>query len=358
MAPKISENFFGPSPSVFIGDFGYPNVFAGPLGALEERDDIDNPVLWIKKDYSDIIELRSLMIRSKKQQSIFLDNKFRHDMMDLSMAMNSPDIEVGFKKKPSLNISFFSHSQPMGPTGDIEKFRVAENPKIPRQIESIVQDDLKANESVFSLYNEGMDVYKITSILSSGALGLKRRLVPTRWSITAADDMIAKSLLKEIREFREIDDILVFESDHLDNHFLIMLMPGAWEFENFEAWPRGSFWSPDGIEQEYEPFAGRKAYAEKQAGGYYASRLAVAEYLHKIRRQSRVLAIREVREGYSVPLGVWQVRENVRDALRREPQKFQEMKSAVAYITPKLRHPFSEYKKRSAYFKQARLTNY
>jgi DNA repair protein NreA len=235
MAPKVGENFFGPSPSVFIGHYGYPNVFAGPLGALEERQEIDDPSQWIKKDYAEIIELRSLMIRSKQAQNIFSADRFTHDMQDISLATNSPDIEVGFKKKPLLKFSVSQYTQPMGPTGMIDKFKVVENPKIPNFVEAVVTDDLKANDSAVSLYSKGIDVYKITTILSAGTLGIKKKLVPTRWSITATDDIIAKNLIKDIREFRQIDDILVFESQHLDNHFLIFLMPGSWEFENFEA---------------------------------------------------------------------------------------------------------------------------
>jgi hypothetical protein len=361
MAPKISEHFFGPSPSVFVGHFGYPNVFAGPLGALEEREDIDDPSQWIKKDYADIIELRSLLIRSKKQQSVFSSGRFVRDIQDLSLAVNSPDIEVGFRKKPLLRMSFSQYSQPMGPAGTIKNFHVVENPKIPEFVGSVVGDEMKASDSAVSLYDKGLDVYKITTILSSGSLGINKKLVPTRWSITATDDIIAKSLLKGIREFRQLDGFQVFESFHLDNHFLIILMPGAWEFENFEAWSKGSYWSSGNrvsIEEEYEPFEGRKSYAEKQAGGYYASRLAISEHLHRIKKQASVLAIREIYEGYSVPLGVWQVRENVREAFKEDPKKFQNLDSAIKYASTRLRYPFSEYRKKSVLLNQSKLTNY
>jgi DNA repair protein NreA len=356
MAPKISESFFGPSPSVFVGHFGYPNVFAGPLGALEERQDIDSPANWLGKSYADIIELRSLLVRTKQKQSIFSRDRFTSDIQDLSMAINSPDIEVGFKKKPQLKISFSNFNLPMGPAGMIDSFKVVENPKIPQSVEYIAKDDLKAAQSAFSLYDKGLDVYKITTILSSGTLGIKKKLVPTRWSITATDDIIGKSLLSSVREFRQLDDFLVFESERLDNHFVILLMPGAWEFENFEAWAQGQ--NDVMLGEEYEPFEGRKEYAMNQAGGYYASRLAIIEHLYKMKRQARVLAVREISEGYSVPLGVWQVRENVRSAMARGPIRFQSLAESLQYMKAKLRWPLDRYLKKSRMLAQKKITDW
>ncbi len=361
MAPKLGESFFGPSPSVFVGHFGYPNVNVGPMGALEERDSIDDPSKWIKKGYADIIELRSLLIRSKQKQNIFSTGRFIGDVQDISLATNNPDIEVGFKKKPLMKISFSQYTQPMGPTGTIEKFRLAENPKIPKYADSVVGDEMRAADASFLLYNKGLDVYKITTILSAGTLGIDKKLVPTRWSITATDDIIAKHLLNEIRGYRQIESVQVFESQNLDNHYLIFLIPGAWEFENFEAWSKGSYWMfSDGavaIEEEYEPFEGRKSYAEKQAGGYYASRLGIAEHLHRIKRQARVLAIREIYEGYSIPLGVWVVREGVRDAFKQE-SKFATLKEAFSYAATRLKWPLQQYIRKSRMLQQRKLLDF
>ncbi len=362
MAPRLGENFFGPSPSVFVGHFGYPNVNVGPMGMLEERPEIDNPASWINKGYAEIIELRSLLVRSKQKQSIFSTERFASDVRDIAMAVNSPDIEIGFKKKPLLKVSFSRFTQPMGPTGTIDTFRLAENPKIPEYMERAAQGDVKASDSAFTLYSKGADVYKITTVLSAGTLGIDKKLVPTRWSITATDDIIAKKFIADIRSFRELEQVRVFESHNLDNKFLIFLIPGRWEFENFEAWSRGSYWmftqDAVNIEEEYEPFEGRKSYADKQAGGYYASRLGIAEYLHRIKRQARVLAVREIYEGYSVPLGVWVVRENVRNAFAREGKKFVTLAEALAYAKTRLRWPLQEYVKRSRLLQQRRLSDF
>src|SRR5215218_11442431 len=52
------------------------------------------------------------------------------------------------------------------------------------------------------------------------------------------------------------------------------------------------------------------------AGAYFAAKLAMLEYLTDKRRKCSVLVFREIRPEYLVPLGVWQIREGIRDALR------------------------------------------
>jgi hypothetical protein len=66
---------------------------------------------------------------------------------------------------------------------------------------------------------------------------------------------------------------------------------------------------------DYEFYEGRKKYASNITGAYYAARKEVCEYLYRIGRQARVLIFREVRGGYVVPLGVWVIRETVKNAM-------------------------------------------
>ena len=55
------------------------------------------------------------------------------------------------------------------------------------------------------LYNSGIEISKIQKCFSIGMLGKKRKLVPTKWSITATDDIISKSIVEEILENSLID---------------------------------------------------------------------------------------------------------------------------------------------------------
>ena len=360
----ISKDFFGPSMNVFVGRIGYPNIGIGPLAAIETKPDMDSPGSWFGRDYGEIIEMRSLMLRSRNKQNIFNRSKFIDEMQELALAKKPTDVEMGFKKRPVYKVSFSDMFQPMGPTATLEKMKIAENTKIDPRVEYIARDELKASQASFMLYSRNQDVYKITTILSSGVFGMneRRKLVPTRWSITATDDIIAKELLKRIRTYPSINEFRVYSSRYLDNHFQILLIPGNWEYENFEAWAPGSTWA-QGLKQmqiveEYEPFRGRTKYADKEGGGYYAARLGVIEGLRKIRRQARVVVFREIYEGYTVPMGVWVVRETARNAFDTKPMKFSAFQEALDHINSKLRLSMNDYIKRSNILKQRRISDW
>lgn len=361
---RVSTEFFGPNYNVFVGRIGYPRVGIGPLAAMEKKDGIDSPSSWFGMEYSRIVEMRSMMIRSRQNENIFSRSRFIQENQELAMASRPTDIEMKFKSKPVYRVSFSDVNQPMGPTATLQKLRIAENVKIRPAVEKVVRDELKAREAGNLLYRKGLDVYKITSILSSGALGMgeRKKLVPTRWSITATDDMVGKELMEKIRTYPSINEFLVFEARYLDNHFVIMLMPGSWEFENFEAWAPGSTWSrgmkDTQVIGEYEPFRGRTEYADKQAGGYYAARIAVCEYLESIKRQARAFSIREIYEGYTIPLGVWVVRETARNAFRNPGSRFPNRKEALDHMGSRLKLGIRGYTSKSVIMRQKRLWDF
>jgi hypothetical protein len=231
-------------------------------------------------------------------------------------------------------------------------------------VDSLVNDGTKAVDAAMELYENKYDVYYLTSVLSSGALGFheRKKLVPTRWSITAVDDMISKGLMEEIRRFPEINEFQVYENTYLENHFEVLMLPGRWEYEQFEAWAPKTLWTlafdKPVIQEEYEPFDGRTEYAFKEGGGYYAGRFAVTEALYRMRRQARVIIFREIYEGYIMPVGVWEVRENARKALEKRPKRFGSLKDALDDIKTRLRNPIEEYLKKSELLKQRKLVDY
>ncbi len=358
---RLSKDFFGPAVSVFVGRHGYPDVFAGPVAATSEHALIDNPENLFGMNYSDIISIRSATLRSKDRQNVFSKSRFAEKIQELAIASKPTDIEMVFRKEPVYSMVFSDILQPMGPSVEIKKLELASNPIIPRKTDYILSDELPATQSGFLLYQNGYDVHKLSAILSSGLLGLKKKMVPTRWSVTAADDMIAKQLMEKIRDSVIINNYIVCESQYLDNHFVMLLMPGSWEFENFEAWSPGSFWSSGlksvEISEEYESFTGRKDYADKQVGGYYASRLAAAEGLYDMKRQARVIVFREIYEGYIIPLGVWVVRETARHAFENM-KSFGSLNEALDHIKSRLRVPLNEYLKKSRILGQKRIVDF
>ncbi len=244
-------------------------------------------------------------------------------------------------------------------SGLIKKFKLVDNPKIEQKIYKIVNDEITANHTCVKLYNLNLEQSRISRILSSGILGINKKLVPTRWSITAVDDILGKNLMEEIRNYDLINDYLVFENEYMHNRFFIILMPDKWEFEQIESWFPQTLWNPSqepSLSVEYEFHKGRKKYAIKQSGGYYAARFAALDYLYKIRRQAKVLMIREVYPGYDIPLGVWVVRETTKQAFKNKPIKFNSLEEVFKNL--KTRFSPEKYKFASEILKQKRIIDF
>ena len=100
---------------------------------------------------------------------------------------------------------------------------------------------------------------------------------------------------------------------------------------------KGSYWSPQDVTlNDWEPFEGRKTYADNITGGYYAARLAVLEHLHRRRRSAKVLIYREISPEYWAPLGVWVVRETARNAMKKQALRFSSLDEAINEITSRV----------------------
>ena len=359
-----SEDIAGASPpSVFIGRIGYPYVYAGPLvpPVNEDTSLFDLPEMWFGKTIDEIVGFRSLLIRGKHRvhvQKFEEAGKIVEQTRELALAENSVDIELNLAKKPRGFIFLDDNVQPFGPSAPIRDLHLG-NARFDMRIEKAYYDtDLKATPAVLELYSKGVMVTKIQRAFSVGAFGQekKRQLVPTRWSITAVDDIISKDLMEKVKTFPEISEYRVYESNYLDNVFEVLMIPSAWSYEAMEAWYPGTVWNPNGktvaIFSDHEGHDGRTTYA--QIGGcYYSARLAVCEQLIRERRQATVIVLREARPGYIMPVGVWQVRENVRNAMRQKPLTFRSLDEALKRIASKFQIPLQRWIAQSELLKDA-----
>jgi len=136
----------------------------------------------------------------------------------------------------------------------------------------------------------------------------------------------------------------------------VLMMPGAWSYEAMEAWYPGTVWNPTGrsivLFSDWEGFEGRTTYASI-GGCYYAARVAVGETLVKERRQAVVVVLREVHLGYIMPVGVWQVRENVRNAVKQAPLRYNTLEEALARIASRFQIPLERWIGRSKLLQDA-----
>jgi len=71
------------------------------------------------------------------------------------------------------------------------------------------------------------------------------------------------------------------------------------------------------------------------AGAYFAAKLGVSEYLLKNKIQAGVLIFREIRQEYAIPVGVWQIREGIREAMKQKPQIISDYNQALKVASAK-----------------------
>ncbi len=338
-----ATEFTGSSPpSVFVGRFGYPYVHIGPMvpPMIGDTGIMDAPEFWLDKPVDSIVNYRYSLIRGSTRMQI--DSAKRggrliENLQELSMGSTPTDTNVEFLRPPRETVTFDDNSQPFGPSAPLKRFDLS-SIKVEQRVEKAHYDrDLKANDAVYMLYNSGLEVSRIQRAFSTGVFGIlkNRRLVPTRWSITAIDSILSKKMIEEIKGLETIDKHLVYVHSHLHNFFAAILMPRKWSFEWMEAWFPGTFWnmgrSEPAVEGDYEGYYGRTTYPSI-GGCYFACRLAVLECLRKMRRQASVLVVREIMPSFPLPLGVWFVRENVRSMLSSHSAVFEDLKSSLMYL--------------------------
>ena len=344
---ELKEDFSSLSPpGIFVGSkLKYPSVNIGILSPPEEVQDswiYNTEKFWSEANYSikQILSLRSALINSRFEANVLearTSNKFIETSQEIGMASKPVDVEIELAKKPSIKLSFNNITSPLNIAAQLKKIKVTENISIPKIVDKTINYvDLEAGNAIDYLYSKDFDNQYITQLLSIGLLGLKnnRRVVPTKWAITAIDDTIAKKLIQELKTFNTIDNYQLFYGSYLGNYYVIMLFPDILEYELFETYLPRSSWNPSDkpkISTDYEFYFGRKQYAQSTAGGYYAARLPIFERLKVIKRQASILALRFETPEYWAQLGVWVVRQAGRKTMNNKPLTFTSKEAMLDY---------------------------
>jgi len=340
----IKENFATETVSPFIGRYGYPEINIGILAPPEETQDTwlyDAPKYWAVHNFQipKIVDFRSSLINSRNKINIKGRNKFLELNQEVSMASKPVDVDINLKDKPHFRVNYDNLIAPTGPYAELKKIKLTENPKIHTKVQKVHYDtDLKANDALIYLYENKFDENFLSKILSVGNLGIgkNRKLVPTRWSITATDDALGKHLLNEVKKYNEIN-YSAFFGNYLGNYYLILCFPDVWSYELFEMHVS----NPANFMTDYEPYEGRKYYAEETAGGYYTVRLASLEKLNEMKKQGSVLALRFVTGDYTLPLGVWVTREAARKSMQSKRIEFSSKELMMDYAKKLIKKKFN-----------------
>ncbi len=366
------------SPSIFVGRANYPQVSTGILSPVGHEDDaakFETSGAWYDEGLGigDVFERRTGLLNSSRSADVDVHDAwdgFLGTQREVAIADRPVSVEIGLDDRPEIDFDVGREdiATPTGPRAQARRADLTENPHVPRPVEKTLEDDdWGAQGAMNYLYRRGFDVYEINTILSAGALGQaqNRRLVPTRWSITAVDDTVSKYLRGTLRDAQSVDSVEIHRNEYLGNAFWVILAPGDWEFELVEMKAPGSVWNPDPeagmwLAADREGYDGRTGYVDETAGAYYATRLAVLDHLADRGRQAKVLVLRHVSEDYWGPVGVWQVREAVRNAFDDEHAEEDSFAGAVRGVVDHLPVSMADLRRKSTMVSglQANLTDF
>jgi hypothetical protein len=352
-------------PSVFVGRYGYPKVKAGPMMPPIHGDTtiLDKPEMWLGKSLEEIVNYRLSLVRGVSTVNVHnISEKYVESLQEVAMTNKSVESEATFEKVPitdleqEKDLGLDTDSVSFGPVAPLKSFRTSSSISVDQRIEDIYYDkDLSAAQGIINLYQDGVEISSIHRVLSIGMLGLQknRRLVPTRWSISATDDVISADLIKKIETFSIIDLFKVYKYAHLGNYYSIILIPDEiWSFEMQEAWYDNNSGNMQ-VGVDFENANGLDHYPSI-AGAYFAARLSVAEYLFKAKRKAAALVLREIHSEYVMPVGVWQVREGIRRAFEGQAEELENFEQALSFACIGLSLSKNEWKRKSKMYRSKR----
>jgi hypothetical protein len=369
---KFSSNIIDGSspPSIFVGQFGYPQVRIGPMIPPYHGDTsiLDRPEMWIGKSLEDIVNFRINLLKGTVVHNVNdMSGEYIESLQEMALSKKAVESIVTFKKIPSLYLNEMSLSKneseeiPTIFSAPVSDFKIVPSTTDRKIEKNYYDDDLYASDAIIDLYDNDVAVSHISKVLSMGMLGRKknRKLVPTKWSITAADDILSLYLLNKIKDNAILDNYLVFDFNHLANYYSVIFIPDEiWSFEMIESWIDNDGRVHTGSDYEI----GKKIdHYPSIAGAYFAARLSVAEYLFRKRKKASVLILREIRPEYFMSLGVWQVREGLRECLKSKAILFETFDSALNYAISKTSLSKIEWIKNSSLIrnkKQKRISDY
>ena len=205
---KLKKEVEAPSPPNFLISWkSYPRVAIGPNLSLK----------GIPKDaygltLEEFVSVRANQLRTFQMKGI-------RTKEETALSVKPVNFDVKLKSITGQS------SDPRGIVAMIDKITPGDV-KVPGKIYSLVDNyDIKAKDALLKIKNYGFEY--MVQTLSTGNLGIptQRKLVPTRWAITAVDSILAKDYFVKIRSKPQLQNFELYQIEHWDNHFLIILLP-------------------------------------------------------------------------------------------------------------------------------------
>ena len=304
-----AEVFGSSPPAAVVGEYGWPQVavYIGepPEVFGEEAKRYEDPSLLWGLPLEEIARLRSYVTFGVRRAETPWE---LGELPYVAVSARPVDVEMKLAKPPAPQVRFDLREKPMGPRAPLERARVVENPVVPRQLDRLIAEDVAAGEAVVELYSKGVDLYIIQRAFALGLLGARhrRRLVPSRWGITAVDVAVGDWLASRVRDLPEVPQTLYGYGEYLDNRYLVAVVPGPLRFAYLERWQSGGGVAEILVREDV------RGVRSTMDGGFEAARVAVLEKLASMGRRGSVGIVRLIGERYFVSVGNWQIRETLR----------------------------------------------
>ena len=314
MPTKEIEGFGG---SAIVGEKNYPNLKVHNISNSNFESSFFNTNEIVKKDYNDILKLkaRNILGSTEEAHKRKVDSRINTELQDVYKSKKAVEFNSEFEKELQFDKVLVNKvSGIVGSRNPLLTLEATENTSTSKNIEKFTTGDVKSREAIISLYEKGTNENQIINLLALGTLGIQsnKRLVPTKWSISAYDQTIEKYLHKKLLKYRVLNEFEVYEYHDKGNYFVEILIPDSFQGEVVEAFT--GF-----VERDYVGLDNKLNKPEPEtSGGFYATKIAIFEHLEERKRQAAFVSLRLI-SGYDIPLGVVFVRECVREALKKKP---------------------------------------
>lgn len=339
---KPTKEIEGYGSAPIVGEKNYPFVATHSVSNENKKNSFFNTSEIVKRDYSEIIKLKAKNILGSTDKNYIkkTNTKITEELRDIYKAKKPIEFNSKFEKELKFDKVLISKvSGIVGSKNELLNINANENTQTSKQIEKYTVNDIKSKEAIINLYERGTNENQIINLLALGSFGIEinKKLVPTKWAISAYDQTIERYLFDNyLRKNKIIENYEIYHKSDKGNEFVIILLPQTITGEVVESFPGA-------VERDYFDYKNKLDNKEPQtSGGYYATKIAIFEHLKQRKRQASIISIRIIKD-YDIPLGVVFVRECVREAMNNKIFSSSDKKELNSFLKAKYFEHYNLY---------------
>lgn len=364
LKPTKEIEGFGSAP--IVGEKNYPFLQIHNSSNEDKKNSFMNSNSIVKQGYKDIFQLKAKNILGSTQNTHIrkTTDRINQEIVDIYKSKKEIEFNSTFEHELKFDkILTNKMSGIMGSKNELQSLEATQNTKTSKQIEKYSTNDAKAKEAIIKLYEKGKNEQQIIHLLALGAFGvnINKKLVPSKWAITAYDRTIEHHLYKQIIKYNPINQYEVYYYQNKSDTHVNILLPDHYTGTHTEDWANSHSSEWDGFNTDHYNHENKLPTINPlNAGGYYATKIALNEHLDKRKKQASAIMIRIIRD-YDVPLGVVFVRECVRESFNKQIFKttsFKELNTFIKIKFPDHYKHFISSKVLEEQRKQTKLNNF